>query len=340
MNAKNKISTISRILLIVAAIFLASNIFLPIWKIELFAPQYPEGLVLLIYADTLGGNVDIINGLNHYIGMQTLHTENFIEFSIMKYIFIFFSGLIILTAVIGHKKGVLLLFIIFVIFSLVAMADFYRWNYNYGHNLDPTAAIKVPGMAYQPPLIGYKQLLNFGAYSMPALGGLFFIGSGILILLALLLESRLAARWIKRKTMAVVLGLSVGLLSFASCGDPGPRALKLNVDTCAYCRMTITNAHFATQLTTQKGRKYMFDDIMCMVSYRKENAQVEYAGFYVADFCHPVTFVDPGQATLLHSDSLRSPMAGNIAGFAIPDSAQYYKSRYNAREVSWTDLIR
>ena len=76
MNTENKISGLSKFLLIVAAILLAANIFLPIWKIELSAPQYPEGLVLYIYADTLAGDVDVINGLNHYIGMQTLHTEN------------------------------------------------------------------------------------------------------------------------------------------------------------------------------------------------------------------------------------------------------------------------
>ncbi|MDO4230304.1 MAG: hypothetical protein Q4C98_10850, partial [Capnocytophaga sp.] len=47
---------------------------------------------------------------------------------------------------------------------------FYLWEYDYGHNLDPTAAIKVPGMTYQPPLFGEKWLLNFLAKSYPELG--------------------------------------------------------------------------------------------------------------------------------------------------------------------------
>ena len=51
------------------------------------------------------------------------------------------------------------------------MYDFYKWEYDYGHDLDPTAAIKIPGMSYQPPLIGTKQLLNFTATSWPASGG-------------------------------------------------------------------------------------------------------------------------------------------------------------------------
>ena len=130
MNSENKIKTISRIILVLAAALLATNIFLPIWEIQLWAPQYPEGLCLLIYADKLGGDVDIINGLNHYIGMQTLHTENFIEFSMLRYIFGFFALFILGAAFWGNKKVVYVLFIAFVLFSIFAMADFYRWNYN------------------------------------------------------------------------------------------------------------------------------------------------------------------------------------------------------------------
>jgi copper chaperone NosL len=61
---------------------------------------------------------------------------------------------------------------VFLIGAVAGLVDFWLWSYDYGHNLDPTAAIKVPGMSYQPPLIGSKQLLNFVATSWPALGGL------------------------------------------------------------------------------------------------------------------------------------------------------------------------
>ena len=70
---KSNLKIWTRVLLIVCAAALLSVVVFPIWQIQLAAPQYPEGLVLLIYASKLGGNVDIINGLNHYIGMKTLH---------------------------------------------------------------------------------------------------------------------------------------------------------------------------------------------------------------------------------------------------------------------------
>jgi copper chaperone NosL len=272
--------------------------------------------------------------------MATLHTENFIEFSVMKYIFGFFVFLFLVAALIGYKKFTYALFSVFLLFGILAMADFYRWNYNYGHHLDPNAAIKVPGMSYQPPLIGYKQLLNFGAYSIPDSGGILFIISGVLLLLVVLLERNVFARWMKRKSTALMILLGLGLLSFSSCGAHGPKAIKLHTDTCAYCKMTISNLQFATQLTTTKGRNYLFDDLSCMVAYQQEHDQVAYDHFYVADFCHPGDFIDIDNAFLLQSDSLRSPMAGNMAGFAVGDSMQFYKSRYGAREVSWVDLIQ
>ncbi|WP_258928838.1 hypothetical protein [Flavobacterium davisii] len=43
-------------------------------------------------------------------------------------------------------------------------------------------------MVYQPPLIGYKQLLNFGAYSIPDAGGWMLITIGFLLLLIIIKE--------------------------------------------------------------------------------------------------------------------------------------------------------
>jgi len=181
MNA-NKLNKGSRIILFLCAILLILVLFVPMWSIELNAPQYPEGLGLSIYANKLGGNVDIINGLNHYIGMKTLHEKDFAEFTVLPYCIVFFSIFSLFAAIVARKKLLYTLLLVFISFGIIAMADFWRWEYNYGHELNPEAAIKVPGMSYQPPLIGYKQLLNFGAYSMPDVGGWIFIVVGISLL--------------------------------------------------------------------------------------------------------------------------------------------------------------
>lgn len=191
MQTNHKLSKMSAMLLSLAGVLLIISLFVPVWRIDLDAPQYPEGLRLLIHANKLGGNVDIINGLNHYIGMKTLHTEDFFEFTILPYLIGGFSFLCFLAAFIRRKWFFYSLFAAFILFGVVAMVDFWRWEYNYGHNLDPNAAIIVPGMAYQPPLIGFKQLLNFGAYSIPAAGGWLFIASGALMLLTFTIEKNI-----------------------------------------------------------------------------------------------------------------------------------------------------
>jgi copper chaperone NosL len=198
MNNDN-LSALSKILIFISGILFILVLFVPLWQIELEAPQYPEGLVLKMYPHKIGGNVDIINGLNHYIGMRTLHTKDFIEFTVLPYIVGFFALLCFIVVALKKQKWLTVLFTLFVIFGIVAMVDFWRWEYAYGHELNPDAPIQVPGMAYQPPLIGYKQLLNFGAFSIPDIGGSLFILVGLLLLIALLLP------WFKKRKAELAL---------------------------------------------------------------------------------------------------------------------------------------
>jgi len=182
INQSDKMTTLMKVVTILCSLMMLAVLFFPIWKIELTAPQYPEGLVLKIWVDKLAGNVDVINGLNHYIGMRHLHTEDFLEFTILPYIVKGFAALGLIVLFLNRKKYFNAWFFLFVFICVVSMADFYRWEYDYGHELNPDAPIKVPGMAYQPPLIGYKKLLNFGAYSIPDTGGWLFIGIGVILL--------------------------------------------------------------------------------------------------------------------------------------------------------------
>lgn len=181
LEKKSSLKIITRVLSAIAGIILFITLFLPIWKIELDAPQYPEGLEMYIHAGKLSGEVDIINGLNHYIGMKELHAEDFIEFTVLPYLIGFFALLGLAVALVNRKWLLYVWLIGFAIFGIATVIDFYFWLYDYGHDLDPTAPIQVPGMTYQPPLIGFKQLLNFGAYSIPAIGGWLMFGAVFLM---------------------------------------------------------------------------------------------------------------------------------------------------------------
>ncbi|MFD2910058.1 hypothetical protein ACFSX9_15095 [Flavobacterium ardleyense] len=184
----SNLTLLSKAMLLIVGLLFIGSLFVPLWRIELDAPQYPEGLTLQLHANKIAGDVDIINGLNHYIGMATLHTENFFEFKILPYIFSAFALVALALIFINNRKAVFAFLITFVLFIALSGIDFYRWNYEYGHNLDPHAAIIVPGMAYQPPLLGFKQLLNFGAYSIPDVGGWMLTAAGLLLAIIVWME--------------------------------------------------------------------------------------------------------------------------------------------------------
>ena len=179
---------ISRILVVTVSILLIAGYFLPIWEITLDAPQYPEGLGMTIWINTIKGDLQTINGLNHYIGMKTIEPDSIKELKIMPYLLGALIALGLITGIAGKKKLLSLWVIIFVVFGITGAVDFYIWEYDYGHNLNHEAAIKIPGMSYQPPLIGSKELLNFTAYSYPDYGGMILIAGGIIGVLILLFE--------------------------------------------------------------------------------------------------------------------------------------------------------
>src|SRR6476619_12465 len=146
----------------------------PLLRIQLHAPQYPEGLGLRIWVDRITGakpnDLNSINGLNHYIGMHAIEPGDFPELRLMPWLLAGLIGVGLLVALVG-KRGALYAWLQLIVLAGVAgMVDFYRWGYAYGHELDEHAAIKVPGMSYQPPVIGTKQLLNFHASSWPDIG--------------------------------------------------------------------------------------------------------------------------------------------------------------------------
>jgi len=175
-----KLKPLSRILIILSAVLMVSGYFLPLWQILMWAPQYPEGLDMQIWINDIKGDVKIISALNHYIGMRHIEVSMFPEFQYMIYIVGFLIAFGLLASLVNRRFMLVTFTALIIACALAALVDFYLWGYDYGHNLDPTAPIIVPGMSYQPPLIGTKQLLNFTAFSGPDIGGWIFIASGIL----------------------------------------------------------------------------------------------------------------------------------------------------------------
>lgn len=123
----------------------------------MWAPQYPEGLTMKIWINNITGDIKIISALNHYIGMRHIEVGMFPEFGYMIYIVGPVIAIGVLTVIINRRYMLALFSVLIVACGIAALVDFYLWGYDYGHNLDPNAPIIVPGMSYQPPLIGTKK---------------------------------------------------------------------------------------------------------------------------------------------------------------------------------------
>lgn len=183
-------SQITKWMLVLAGVLMIGIYFVPIWHIDLFAPQYPEGMYMQIWLNKMTGDIRNINILNHYIGMQAIVPNEIPELRYLPWgvAFLIFGALV--TAFIKNIWAIRIYLVTFFACAAGSFYDFWLWGYRYGHELDPHASIKMPGMSYQPPLIGPKTLLNITAWSMPGIGGYLFGVATILVFAAFYLREK------------------------------------------------------------------------------------------------------------------------------------------------------
>jgi hypothetical protein len=185
-----------RLAAVAAAVLLAASFLFPLWQMRMVAPQYPDGLVLQVYATKLvGGASDYvddlaeINTLNHYIGMAELYGENFPELKVLP----LGIGLAALLALLGAtgRRGFIWagLGVLGVVGTGGFASAFYRL-YQYGHNLDPSAPVKVA--PFTPVFLGTNQLANFTTTGSLGVGSYLLLAGALIGAVALLVRSRRA----------------------------------------------------------------------------------------------------------------------------------------------------
>lgn len=336
-----------QIVMIVAALSLVGVFFFPLWKISLFAPQYPDGINMYIWVNQITGDskytLQNVNILNHYIGMKPINPESIPELKYFPYIVAAMIGLGLIAAFIRKKIAYWSWAGILVILGALGLYDFYLWEYDYGHNLDPNAPIKIPGMVYQPPLIGHKMLLNFDASSWPHTGSIFL---GLAIILAIAagylktksenMEKK-AAKGASYKKMAAAAVFTIMATLMISCSS-GPKTIYYGEENCHFCQMTIVDQRYAAQLITDKGKAYNFDAIECMLHFKGEKnfKENELALQLVNTFDQPGTLSDISEVIFIQTPELPSPMGMNITAFLNRDKIPTVGN--NMKKYSWKEL--
>lgn len=177
------------ILLGLAAACLILSIFFPYWNMTLEAPQYPNGLRVRTYVNRLEGDVQEIDGLNHYIGMRPLGEAAQLERSLSIFL-IGATALLVVAAIFIHSKWAVLLAIPAILYPFIFMADMYYWLRTFGQNLDPTAALSNYIEPFVPTVLGEGLIGQFRTIATLGLGFYLAALASILILAGLYFQRR------------------------------------------------------------------------------------------------------------------------------------------------------
>jgi copper chaperone NosL len=294
-----------------------------------------------IWINGLSGDIDIINGLNHYIGMKHITVDMFPEFRFLPYVVGFFMLLGMIVAITGNRKFLLAYLVLTIIGGAVAMYDFYQWEYEYGHNLDPTAPINIPDLYYQPPLIGHKRLLNFDTYSFPDAGGWIVIGAGLLAFGVWFADWYRYRKADMKNKMAYAIPAIILTALLISCSAQ-PEPFRYGKDECYLCKMGIVDPKFGSEVITGKGKVYKFDDVLCMVRFLKTEVlkEKEIKQTVVINFEKESDFLDVKTCSFLAAEGMKSPMGGNVGAFTSKEAAEKKMNSFeNSVIVSWKEVF-
>jgi copper chaperone NosL len=356
----------SRGMLVLAAALLVPVFVLPLWSIRIVAPQYREGLGMFIGLRDIWGHsehdIQNINILNHYIGMKPIDPATVDVLTLMPWVVGFLMAAALVAALVGKRWLIGGWLVAFAVLGTAGLMEFYSWNHDYGHNLDPMAPIKIPGMSYQPPVFGTKQLLNMSTSSYPSWGTLFValaFAAGVLALVneyrrggLLPIRSAGTPRAATRSTAtAAAAGVMAIVLAGASCTPGAPAAQAAEAaevgsfaadrPECAYCEGRIEESRYGAQLVTTDGETFRFRGIECLAGFLLEE-RVEadrIATLQVVDFNHGERLIDARTAHYVRMDFERSPGGLDLAAVETEKVAGTLHYFLGGERMGWDGML-
>ena len=182
------------ILFILGAVLLLVSIAYPYWRMVLLAPQYPGGLELRVFINYMTGDEDPqldevkeIDGLNHYIGMDSLYEAAQLERSLALPGVITMAVALVIAAF-WHKRWTWLLAVPAVLFPAIFLGDLAFWMNHHGQNLDPYAPLSSAIKPFTPPVIGEGVIGQFRTIATVEVGWFMTVGVTVLVLIGLLIR--------------------------------------------------------------------------------------------------------------------------------------------------------
>lgn len=121
---------------------------------------------------------------------------------------------------------------------------------------------------------------------------------------------------LKRISLLVI----IVILTACSSGEIQPVDIEAN-DMCSFCRMAISEKQFAAEIIEENEAVHKFDDIGCMLRYRKASGDsLKVAATFVTDH-ETRKWIPAENAFFTRSESVRTPMGSGIIAYTNDQSA-------------------
>jgi parallel beta-helix repeat protein len=151
-----------------ATVLLSGAWFLPLWQARLHAPQYPGGLVMRAYGNRVTGDVDEIDGLNHYVGMRPFDPADIPEMALWPVALLVavaavFTGLALRRRIVGRFARLYLWLLPLGVLGVIQLR-----LHQFGTDLDPGAALRLE--PFTPWVVGPTKVWNFTTWAVPGAG--------------------------------------------------------------------------------------------------------------------------------------------------------------------------
>lgn len=116
-----------------------------------------------------------------------------------------------------------------------------------------------------------------------------------------------------------------------------PKEINLGNDMCHFCKMTIIDKPFASEIVNSKGKAFMYDAIECLVQ-NLETEELDASMLLVYDYQNTKDFIDATTSYFVISEKIKSPMGKNLAAFKSKNEAIKFINKNTGNLYSWNEL--